>query len=389
MSNFTKARLDAAIKEAERFGDEIDAKMRRNGFTPTADDLRELQDRIDAVKSARDAHRNAEAGEDAKRALTDAKSFMAALSGTGYPSSAAAPGTKGFLRLNSKGAQSAMREKDTKALVSSGFSFGNTITTEPIAAGMPASSILDVIPTEVMDGRTYTYLRQTTRTNNAAPVAAGAAKPVSVYTLEPITGELRIIAHLSEPLNTYDLVDYASLNTFIDNEMRYGLALAVTNQIINGTGTAPQIRGIDNVVGTQSQAWVTDRILTCRAALTKLETIGLSGAAYVLHPNDWESIETQRATGGEYLLEAAGAPIDRVERRLWGVRVVTDVAVAAGVGWLIADDSLVLRTDGAVRVDWAPADDDFTKNLVRARTESRFDLQVNRPLGLVELDLTA
>lgn len=395
MSTFTKNKLAAAVREAEAYGDRLDAK----NAPPTAAEWRELQDRLDAVRSAKTEHERSEARTKAKQDLSDAKNFLSLLSGEGGDVSRL-PGVHAsvrgghpmggsFLRLDGRAAQRAVDSRDTKALGT--LVFPAEVTTLPIAAGQPATSLLDVIPVNVLPHgtRAFSYLRQTTRTNNAAPVAPGALKPTSAYALTAASGEIRPIAHLSEPLNTYDLNDSPNVVQFLHNELRYGLSLAVTNQVLNGTGVAPQIEGIGTIAGTQSQAFVTDRILTARAAITKLETNGLVGGAFVLHPNDWEAIETAKATGGEFLLETSGAPIDRVERRLWGVRVVLDTSITAGTAWLIAEDSLVLQTDGEVRVEWATAADDFTKNLIRARCEGRFGLQVNRPLGLVELDLTA
>lgn len=392
MSYFTKTKLKEAVAEAERFGDEIDAR----GKPPTQADMRGLQERLQAVKAARVEHERSEADglevrEKVRADIAKAQSFMSALSGYGptYGGPTYGDGPKGFLRIDGGAVKAALAGQDIKALGT--LVFPTQISMQPLAAGMPATSLLDIIPANTLTGgaRTFNYLRQTTRTNNAAPVAPGGTKPTSVYTLTPQSGEIRPIAHLSEPINTYDLADNPSIVEFLHNELRYGLALAVTNQVLNGTGVAPQIEGINTVAGTQSQAFVTDRILTARAAITKLETNGLNGEAFVLHPTDWEAIETAKATSGEFLLDASGAPIDRVERRLWGVRVVLDMAVPAGTGWLIAQDTLVLQTDGQIRIEWATAADDFTKNLIRARCEGRFGLQVNRPLGLVELDLTA
>ena len=48
-----------------------------------------------------------------------------------------------------------------------------------MALGKPARSLLDVIPVTAHDGTEFAYMRQTTRTNNAAVVAEGATKPTS------------------------------------------------------------------------------------------------------------------------------------------------------------------------------------------------------------------
>jgi uncharacterized protein (UPF0264 family) len=73
----------------------------------------------------------------------------------------------------------------------------------------------------------FSYLRQTVRTNNAAVVAEGAVKPTSVYTVVKVPNSLVVVAHLSEGIPRFWLIDQVSLETFVDNEMNFGLQLAV------------------------------------------------------------------------------------------------------------------------------------------------------------------
>ena len=50
-------------------------------------------------------------------------------------------------------------------------------------------------------GATASYLRQSVRTNAAAPVAVGAVKPTSTYSLESVPVQLQVFAHLSEAVD--------------------------------------------------------------------------------------------------------------------------------------------------------------------------------------------
>ena len=61
----------------------------------------------------------------------------------------------------------------------------------------------------------FAYLRQTTRTNNAAVVAEGAVKPTRVYTVAKLPNSLVVVAHLSEGIPRFWLIDQVSLETFI------------------------------------------------------------------------------------------------------------------------------------------------------------------------------
>lgn len=65
------------------------------------------------------------------------------------------------------------------------------------AVGTPRRQPARSPPARVV-AENFSYLRQTVRTNNAAPVATGALKPTSISTLARVESRLRVIAHLSD-----------------------------------------------------------------------------------------------------------------------------------------------------------------------------------------------
>jgi hypothetical protein len=75
-------------------------------------------------------------------------------------------------------------------------------------------------------------LRATTRTNLAAVVAEGGTKPTSTYSVVRIEDSLKIVAHLSEGIPRFWLLDNDALVTFIDAELRYGLQVAIENKVL-------------------------------------------------------------------------------------------------------------------------------------------------------------
>ena len=68
-----------------------------------------------------------------------------------------------------------------------------------------------MLPTKQHTSAEYAYLRQSVRTNNAAIVAEGAAKPTSVYSVVRVENSLQVIAHLSEGIPRYWLLDNQAL----------------------------------------------------------------------------------------------------------------------------------------------------------------------------------
>jgi HK97 family phage major capsid protein len=276
-----------------------------------------------------------------------------------------------------------------KAIASS----GDAITGVPLDStvyeqGKVSNSALAILPFKTRPPQ-YSYLRQTKRENNAAPVAVGQLKPESEYGLTSIDGKLEVIAHVSEPTPEYWLSDNRSLQSFVQTEMQYGLERAVEAQVINGDGASPNLRGVLNQSGIQVQLFNTDATVTVRKGITALETAGYTGGGVILHPLAWEALELSRRQDGSPDL-GSGIPVDRAAQRLWGLRIAVSNSVPVGTGILFDLGALAVVGDGNVRTQWSSGvADDFSRNQVRARTEGRFGLDVYQPLGIVKLTLAA
>jgi len=244
-----------------------------------------------------------------------------------------------------------------------------------------------VIPVRPCDGDSVWYVRQTVLTNNAAPVAAGEEKPKSVITVERVEAPVRVIAHVSEALDRSLLSDAEQLVSFIDSEMRLGVLLAEEDQILNGNGTPPNLRGILNTVGVQTQAITTETIAdVVFKAITKVRLAFFEPDAIVLHPNDFEDVRLSKAAGGDE--QHLSAPITAEDPdRLWGIPVITSPVIAEGTGLVgaFAAGSTVWDRETA-RVTFAETglgdnagEELFTRNLVRYRVEERIAFSVERP----------
>ena len=264
------------------------------------------------------------------------------------------------------------------------------LTENAVSLGKPATGILDVVPVRTVAGGTYSYLRQTVRTNNAAPVAVGALKPTSVMTMARVTGDLEVVAHLSEAIPEQWLEDAPSLNRFIEDELAAGLNSALEVQLDHGTGVSPQLDGI-LTTATGTQAYATSPLVTIRTGLSQLEAAGLVPSAIILAAADWLAIELALLTTDGFMLGngTSGAPLDSVKRTLWGTPVVVSVAHVAGTALILSEESVGLVTDGNIDFMWGRIADDFAKNQVRARCEIRAGVEIFRPSGVIVADLVA
>jgi HK97 family phage major capsid protein len=291
-------------------------------------------------------------------------------------------GTKHGERLSFKGMASGIAtrmftgELGAKALAPSGATVvPQAFIGDPVALGKPATGLLSVLPVRVQSSADYAFISQSTRTNNAAEVATGTTKPTSVLGLTRVEQTLAVVAHLSEGVPRYWFLDNGSLETFVNSELEFGLRAAVEAKVI---------ADVNDTSGIQSQSYETSAVITLRKALTRIETVGLTAGAIVLHPADFELVELGVASANA--IERQGLPYDPAARRLFGVPIATTVSATVGTGHVIAADAVVLDTDSqGVGVQWSETSnsDDFAKNLIRARCEGRFGTSVLSPLGVV------
>ena len=269
-----------------------------------------------------------------------------------------------------------------KALAPSGATVvPQAFTPDPVALGRAATGLLDVLPVREQGTSEYAFIRQTTRTNNAATVAEGALKPTSVLGLTRVEQTLAVVAHLSEGIPRYWLADNESLEAFVNAELEFGLRAAVEAKVVSD---------VNGTSGIQTQDYSTSIIETIRKSLTKLEVVGLTPAAIALHPSDFEAVELGIASADAVTYN--GLPYDPAARRLFGVPIATTISATAGTGHVLAADAVAVDVDAqGVQVMWSETSnaDDWAKNLIRARCEGRFGTSVLSPLGVVVATLAA
>lgn len=298
---------------------------------------------------------------------------------------------QGYLSVDFKARAGAIAAKagpsGVKALMTDGSSLVPVVQVAetPVVMNKPATTLFDLIPSRVV-APDYSYLRQSKRENNAAPVARGEVKPTSKYGLERVEDRLRVIAHLSDALYVYDLKDYGNLAQFINAELRYGLFAALEHQVVSGDGTGENLRGLANTSGLVVQPFKTNSVLTIRSAITSLEAQGFMPDGILMNPVDWEGVETST-----YLLnEQTSTPVDRAARRLWGLPVALSLEIEQGTSYVKSQGSLEIHVDDPVAaLEWGVTGDDFTRNQVRARLEGRFNVAALIPSAIVKADLSA
>lgn len=237
-------------------------------------------------------------------------------------------------------------------------------------------------------GNQIEYEREKLFTNNAAPVAEGALKPQSELQFEDATANVRTIAHWMRA-SVQILADAPGLQSIIDQRLRYGLAYAEEQQLLNGSGTGQNLLGLVTAAtpyaapGSLTATSQIDiiRLMILQAALAEYPPNGI-----VLNPIDWAAIEMQKDDQGRYII---GNPQGTLSPTLWGLPVVATQAMGvdkALVGAFNLAAQIFDRQDATVDVS-TEDQDNFVKNKVTIRAEERLALAIYRQQAIVYGDL--
>jgi HK97 family phage major capsid protein len=247
---------------------------------------------------------------------------------------------------------------------------------------VPTVVVADLIAPGTTTSNLVTYPRETAATVNAADtVLEGAPKPESTLGFEPIEEHVRKIATWV-PVTEEMYGDQPQTASYIDMRLRQFVLEKENDQLLNGTGVAPDLLGFlarpglapAVARGTDTNA---DAILKQIQAIAS--TTGEQPSGLVIHPTNWATMQLAKDTQGNYIGNGPfAAPQTPV---LWGVPVAITKTIAAGTALVGAfrGASQIFR-NGGVRVEATNSHADFfVKNLWAIRAEERLALAVYHP----------
>lgn len=257
--------------------------------------------------------------------------------------------------------------------------------------------IRDLIPSIPTTSNSVEVMRQNVFTNNAGPQGTVAgpgggefvAKNKSEITWSLESYNLPTIAHWVAA-SRQALSDAPQLQALIDLDLTYGLDLEGDEQLLLGSGTGQDMEGllVDAEVpdlgefpfGTPTAdlpALMIDKIRTAITTCQTNEYYNMTGL--ILNPQDWETLETAKATDGHYLM--IQFPADGAQERMWRVPVVVTNAMPVGdfiVGDFQMGARIYDREQVEIRISESHADY-FVKNGVAVLAEERYVMAVVRP----------
>jgi len=244
--------------------------------------------------------------------------------------------------------------------------------------------ILDFIPRTTTDSAAVVYMVESTYTQNAAEADEGGTYAESAFALTETTSTVRKLAHFI-PVTDEQLEDEAQASGYLDRNMRKGLDERLALQVMVGDGTPPNLSGILDRSGIQTQAKGADP--TPDAVYKALTKVRIDGDGepnlVVMHPNDWQDIRLLRTTDGIYIW---GSPSETGQSTIWGLPVAQESRLTENTGLVGDFDYAELAFKRGIEVKVTDSHSDyFIKGKQAVRADLRVAFQVYRDAAFCEV----
>jgi HK97 family phage major capsid protein len=265
----------------------------------------------------------------------------------------------------------------TLVTTSAGLAPDSPRTADVVPLATRPIQLLDLIPIDPVSVATVKWMEKTTFTISAAEIAEAATYPESVYVWTERTAPVQKIAD-SIPVTDEQIDDVDQMASLLDADLRFGMRQKLDSQVINGTGTPPQIRGILNYAGIQTQARSTDpHFDAIFKAITKVRAVGRAEPDVVaIHSTDFQTIRLTRTADGLYIM---GNPDSPGSMRLFGLPVAINEVLSQGTA-LVGDFSRYarLKERKGIEVQVGYTGTQFTEGKKTLRADVRVAMVVRR-----------
>lgn len=276
-----------------------------------------------------------------------------------------------------------------------------------ILQGTQPPSVASLIPQGQTDANRILYVRESAFTPSAAATAEGGLKPDASFATSEAEAPVRKIA-VTTKMTEELMEDFPAARDYINQRLPYMVEIETDNQLLNGNGTTPNLRGLLNATGillhargfgvdeTTAIAGDNEPDAIMRAMTRVAAESFFTPTATVLNHFNWMNIRLMRSGTGDAAggagrgLYLFGNPSDTGLQTLWGMPVIPTTRIAFNTALVGAFNlgAQIFRRMG-IRVDMTNSnEDDFRRNLVAIRAEERLALCIYRPQAFCRVNLT-
>lgn len=254
-----------------------------------------------------------------------------------------------------------------------------------VMPGLRRLTIRDLLAQGRISSNSLEYVREEVFTNNAASVAEKQLKPESDITFSKQTANVKTVAHWIQASRQV-MDDAPMLQSYVNNRLMYGLALAEERQLLNGDGSGDDLEGLNHVATAYDaslNATGDTRADIIAHAVYQVTESEFSASGIILNPRDWHSIALLKDGEGRYIF---GGPQAFAANVMWGLPVVPTKAQTAGtftVGGFDLASQVWDRMDATIEVSREDRDN-FVKNMLTILCEERLALAHYRPTAIIK-----
>lgn len=241
--------------------------------------------------------------------------------------------------------------------------------------------VIDLIPSTTTGQSAIKYTEEILYTNAAAETAEGGTYPEAALELEDKISPVEKIS-VWLPMTDEQLEDVPQARGYVNNRLPRMVMQRFDSQIVVGNGTTPNLRGMLNVSGIQTQAKGADPVPDAVfKAMTKVMVTGQAFPnAYITNPLDWQDIRLLRTADGVYIW---GNPSDTAPERIWGLRVAMAQVMTENTGVVLDTSYTEISIRRGLNMQVTNSHDDFfIKGKQAVRADMRAAFVVYRPAAI-------
>ncbi|TFB96530.1 MULTISPECIES: phage major capsid protein [unclassified Cryobacterium] len=263
-------------------------------------------------------------------------------------------------------------------------------------------TVADLIAQGTTSATSVSYVIEAAFQDLTGVVAEKGAIPQLDLTLTRRQDNVSKIANISK-VTVEMFQDAEQFQAYLQNRMVFGLQRKEEQQLLNGTGTTPELQGLLNRAGLAAAITTTAGLTAAKIMegifnqITALRSVSfVEPDAILINPLDWQTIrlgkdgQQQYYAGGPFTGAYGNAGPSNVSN-LWGVKTVITTAIAQGTAFVggFQECAQIFRRNGVVLDMTNSNNNDFETDMITLKAEERLALSVIRPAGFGKVLLTA
>jgi HK97 family phage major capsid protein len=231
--------------------------------------------------------------------------------------------------------------------------------------------IRSLLPVGTISTGLFTFPKETGGEGDVAPQTQGSSKAQIDFDITMTDAPAQYIAGFVR-ISRQMLDDVPAMTSFLQARLLEKYLLAEDAQLLNGSGTAPNLTGLTiNAASPTGSATVDVEQLV--QAIAQVSAGNYSANGILINPTDWANIMNTKPTNAAYSLPGSTVVTTDGSLTIAGIPVFQSTAIAADK-FLVGDWSMgaqIMQNQG-ISVQFSEMDsDNFQKNLITVRVEAR------------------